>query len=71
VSIGVGSIVRVKPSVSGSLYGNIFGIIVDMYESDTVVNEFYVWSDAMILTKEGTITSIPSELLEEVNLDGC
>ena len=66
MSVVVGSVVRVKPTVSESLYGNIFGIVVDIDKCSADSDE-YMWFDASVLTKDGHIESIPVELLEEVN----
>ena len=66
MSIVVGSVVRVKPIVSESLYGNIFGIVVDIDKCSARSIE-YTWFDASVLTKDGRIESIPVELLERVD----
>ena len=66
MSIVVGSVVRVKPIVSESLYGNILGIVINIDKCSARCDE-YMWFDASVLTKEGRIESIPVELLEKVD----
>jgi len=67
--MNIGDLVKVKKSVSSTLYGDTRGIVIDILRDenyDFLPDDDYDWFDITVMTSDGVTMTIPGVLLEVI-----